>query len=67
MSKGQSDAEALMTLSNILIDLVTDKRIPLAIRQDYSNEINKTFPAVVLLSYDYIESKGLKLKNRGDQ
>lgn len=67
MSKGQSDAEALMTLSNILIDLVTDKRIPLAIRQDYSNEINKTFPAVVLLSYDYIESKGLKLKNRSDQ
>lgn len=59
MPKAENNVEVLVPLSNMLIDLITDRRIPLEIRREYTSRIEKEFPAVVLLSLDYIESKGL--------
>lgn len=65
MAKEENNVEALVPLSNMLIDLITDTRIPLYIRREYASRIDKKFPAVVLLSLDYIESKGLLSKLTG--
>ena len=62
MAKEENNVEALVPLSNMLIDLIIDTRIPLDIRREYTSRIEKEFPAVVLLSLDYIESKGLLSK-----
>lgn len=61
MSEEKSDIEMLVPLSNMLVDFIMDKRIPLAIRQEYTKTLDKVFPAIILLSHDYIESKGIKL------
>lgn len=36
-----SDIEALVPLSNLLVDLISDGRIPKEIRTDYTNKLQK--------------------------
>lgn len=52
-----SDIEALVPLSNLLVDLINDDRIPKEIRTDYTNKLQKVAPWIPLLSLDYAREK----------
>lgn len=60
MNEGKSDIEMIMPLSDLIVDFLTDSRIPYALRREYLHRVDKVAPYVGLLSYDYI-----KEKNRG--
>lgn len=56
-NEDKSSLECLVPVCNMLIDLVTDKRIPIEIRREYCLRIDKEFPIVRLISDDYYEQK----------
>ncbi|WP_026887673.1 hypothetical protein [Clostridium beijerinckii] len=58
MNHGEKDdEECLVSLSNIIVDLLNDKRISNDIRCEYASKFQNVFPAIALLSMDYAKKQ----------
>ncbi|CUU47303.1 hypothetical protein [Clostridium beijerinckii] len=63
----KDDEECLVSLSNIIVDLLNDKRISKDIRCEYASKFQNVFPAIALLSMDYAKKQyGVKRLNKSN-
>jgi hypothetical protein len=63
----KEDEECLVSLSNIIVDLLNDNRISNDIRCEYASKFQNVFPAIALLSMDYARKQyGVEQSNKSN-